>query len=310
MYKRLLIFILFAPLLCGSVLGQESGAQAATSFELKGVLISKFTRTALVNGKLVKEGDLVSGVEILIIDQDGVRVLAGAREFAVDIGGTFVGDPSSNDVTGFARNSKHLRHAVKPGETLSGIALRHLRDGVTMDQMMIALFQANEQAFDGNINELHAGAILRIPERNELRGQLPELATAEVLRQTDVWKAEHEPGTKLANTSTIEQYGPVRSGETLSAIAENVLHDGVTMNQMMIALFKANPQAFGNNINRLLAGAVLRIPDGDELRRQTPAVATAEVVRQTKAWQTGYEDHAPLTLALTNVVASSGELIH
>jgi FimV-like protein len=298
------------PLACGSVSGQESGAQAATSFELKGVLISSFTRTALVDGKLVEEGDLLSGVKILAIDQDGVRVLAGAREFTVDVGGTFVGHRSSNDVTGFARTGTHLRHAVKPGETLSGIALQHLRDGVTMDQMMIALFNTNRQAFDGNINALRAGAVLRIPGRNELRHQAPEIATAEVLRQTDMWKAERNPKIQLANSSTNERYGPVRSGETLSAIATKLLHDGATMNQMMIALFRANPQAFSNNIHRLLEGGVLRVPDGNELRRQTPAMATAEVVRQTNAWQTGYEQHAPLNLAQANVVASSHELIH
>jgi pilus assembly protein FimV len=82
------------------------------------------------------------------------------------------------------------------------------------------------------------------------------------------------------------------------------------MNQMMIALFQANPEAFSNNINELRQGAILRIPDENELRRQTPEMATAEVVRQTKAWQTGDEQFALLTLAHNSVMASSNELIH
>ncbi len=41
----------------------------------------------------------------------------------------------------------------------------------------------------------------------------------------------------------------------------------------MIALFRANPQAFsGNNINRLRAGSVLRIPELSEIE----AISTDE----------------------------------
>jgi pilus assembly protein FimV len=91
-----------------------------------------------------------------------------------------------------ARLDAHLQHAVQPGETLSGIALQYLRDGVTMNQMMIALFQANMQAFDDNISVLHAGAILRLPDENDLRRQTPETATTEVARQTKAWQADYE----------------------------------------------------------------------------------------------------------------------
>ena len=78
----------------------------------------------------------------------------------------------------------------------------------------------------------------------------------------------------------------------------------------MIALFQSNPHAFGNNINVLRKGAVLRIPDEHDLRRQTPETATAEVARQTKEWQTGFEQHAPVALAHANIMASSDEPIN
>ena len=325
MYKRLLMFIVVGFLACGSASVQgagvlsdpiapnrpgESDTRPATNFQLKGVLISEFTRTALVNGQPFQEGDRVGGVEILAIDQVGIRVLTGARELTVDVGGTFVGDQSSDDVTGISRIDANLRHAVKPGETLSGIALQYLGDGVTMNQMMIALFQANMQAFDDNINVLYEGAILRIPDQDGLHHQAPETATAEVMRHTNRWQATHHQETRIASLLGDKQYGPVESGETLSVIAASILHDGATMNQMMIALFQANPHAFSNNINLLRQGAILRIPDENELRRQSPEMATAEVVRQTKAWQTSDEQYALLTLAHNNVMASSNELIH
>ena len=54
---------------------------------------------------------------------------------------------------------------VKEGDTLGKIALQSRPEGVSLDQMLLALFRSNEQAFDGgNINRLRAGRILSIPE--------------------------------------------------------------------------------------------------------------------------------------------------
>ena len=55
------------------------------------------------------------------------------------------------------------------------------------------------------------------------------------------------------------------------------------MNQMMIALFEANPQAFHGNINILKAGAVLRIPDEAALFRHSHETATAAVANHMEA---------------------------
>ena len=79
------------------------------------------------------------------------------------------------------------------------------------------------------------------------------------------------------------------------------------MNQMMIAVFQANPQAFSDNINVLHEGATLRIPEGLELQQQAPETARAEVVRQTDAWRTGDGQQARLTTAYAEMIAASGE---
>lgn len=81
-------------------------------------------------------------------------------------------------------------------------------------------------------------------------------------------------------------YGPVQNGETLWRIATNYRPNGVTMNQMLVALFEANPQAFNRaNMNQLRRGAILRIPELSELQGVTAAGATAEVQRQTDEWR-------------------------
>ncbi|BEV16609.1 LysM peptidoglycan-binding domain-containing protein [Herbaspirillum sp. DW155] len=57
-------------------------------------------------------------------------------------------------------------YRVKPGDTLSGIATRNQQANVSLDQMLIALYRANPDAFQGNnINRLRAGKILAIPDQ-------------------------------------------------------------------------------------------------------------------------------------------------
>ncbi len=81
-------------------------------------------------------------------------------------------------------------------------------------------------------------------------------------------------------------YGPVRRNETLWSIAQEVRPDaGISTNQMMMALFRANPDAFDGNINRMRAGARLRVPSRDEILGTSPAEATAEVRRQNTRWR-------------------------
>ena len=57
---------------------------------------------------------------------------------------------------------------VKTGDTASRLALQFLGPNVTLDQMMLAMLEANPDAFiQGNVNLIKAGAVLRIPEAGE-----------------------------------------------------------------------------------------------------------------------------------------------
>ncbi len=77
----------------------------------------------------------------------------------------------------------------------------------------------------------------------------------------------------------------VARGDTLWSIASRVRPDErLTINQTMLAIFEANPEAFANNINVLSAGASLRIPSADEIFRINRGDALAEVQRQNSAW--------------------------
>jgi pilus assembly protein FimV len=76
----------------------------------------------------------------------------------------------------------------------------------------------------------------------------------------------------------------VQRGDTLSAIAARVAGDA-TREQAMVALYRANPQAFVGSMNDLRAGAVLRVPDAGTISSESTAAAAAEVRRQGSIWR-------------------------
>lgn len=77
----------------------------------------------------------------------------------------------------------------------------------------------------------------------------------------------------------------VQRGQTLSQIARD-LGQGYSLDQTMLALLRANPEAFiKGNINRLKQGAVLRVPQSEEQAQLGQAEAAALVRQQMAEWR-------------------------
>jgi pilus assembly protein FimV len=75
----------------------------------------------------------------------------------------------------------------------------------------------------------------------------------------------------------------VKAGDTAGKIANAVKPAGVSLDQMLVAMLRANPDAFvKDNINRIRAGAVLDVPSADQANALSPAEATQIVVAQSK----------------------------
>jgi len=93
--------------------------------------------------------------------------------------------------------------------------------------------------------------------------------------------------TGLALPIQAATYGPVAKNETLWKIAaRNRPSKEITTQQMMMAIFKANPKAFArNNINALQAGAVLYIPNLTEVQLVGPVKAIALTKQQNQQWK-------------------------
>jgi len=78
----------------------------------------------------------------------------------------------------------------------------------------------------------------------------------------------------------------VAQGDTLTKIARSLrATTRGDLDQAMIAMYRANPEAFGGNINILRRGAVLRVPGGDEIAALNQSEAMSEVHRQMDAWR-------------------------
>lgn len=78
----------------------------------------------------------------------------------------------------------------------------------------------------------------------------------------------------------------VRQGQTLSQIARRLGLGDATLDQTMLALLHANPEAFiGGNINRLRTGAVLSVPGQNERTNHTASEASALVREQVAQWR-------------------------
>jgi pilus assembly protein FimV len=100
------------------------------------------------------------------------------------------------------------------------------------------------------------------------------------------------------------EYGPTRRNDTLWSIAEQVRPDtGVSVEQTMLALLRANPQAFiDNNINNLKEGYVLRVPSREDMTSVSRSEALREARAQYTAWRAA---HNQLPVAQTGEGAAT-----
>ncbi len=94
------------------------------------------------------------------------------------------------------------------------------------------------------------------------------------------------------------EYGPVQPNDNLWTIAKMLRNSGETIEQVMMALQRYNPDAFINdNVNFLKVGKVLRLPEGADVTSTSRQAAREEFLAQTRAWRQGKSMLAPSTAA-------------
>lgn len=71
----------------------------------------------------------------------------------------------------------------------------------------------------------------------------------------------------------------VKQGDTLGKIANQYRSEGLSLDEVLVSLYKSNPDAFvGKNMNRLKAGQILAVPNAAEMHAQAGSAGAARAV--------------------------------
>jgi pilus assembly protein FimV len=82
-----------------------------------------------------------------------------------------------------------------------------------------------------------------------------------------------------------DTYGPVKRGDTLNKIAQEMKSDTVSLEQMLVALYRENKSAFiGDNMNRLRTGQILKVPSAEQASQISAKEARSEIKVQVANW--------------------------
>ncbi len=105
----------------------------------------------------------------------------------------------ANQTPAAAEPSYTAEVKVAENDSLWVIARKHQHEGVDHTSMMMAIYNANKQAFiNSNINKLKKGAILRIPEKKDVQALGVQEARKEYKRQVEEWQAAPVGGEESA----------------------------------------------------------------------------------------------------------------
>ena len=110
-----------------------------------------------------------------------------------------------------------------------------------------------------------------------------------------------EPGAAPSAAAAGAKRYTVRPGDTLYRVAGRNQQGGVSLDQMLVGLYRANPEAFiERNVNKLRSGSVLAVPSADEVRDVTQADMRRLITAQSvdfSAYRSRLAQAAPLAQA-------------
>lgn len=167
-------------------------------------------------------------------------------------------------------------YIVKPGDTLATVAqAMQLRDA-TFDQLLVALYRANEQAFlDANMNRLRVGAALVLPAEDAVRAIDPATARRVVLEH----RSAAEPRTPVATAAGAPeaprdrlQVSGTAPAKTRGGAAGTARDDDVASLQRALGESKERVVLLERNVDDLRKLVVLK--DRELARMQRNARAT------------------------------------
>ena len=139
-------------------------------------------------------------------------------------------DAAASRAAHTTRTTTHVKIGAKA--TLRGIAWRvGARSDSDLKKTMLAIFRANPNAFEGNINRLRRGAVLTIPSAADISSISKEDAGREIQAQMTAWRVSpqkvHTPAASVQAMSAPAQGATptVRAATPIAASASTVAAD-------------------------------------------------------------------------------------
>jgi pilus assembly protein FimV len=127
---------------------------------------------------------------------------------------------------------------VKRGDTLHRIASSTKPEGVSLEQMLVGLFRANQDAFDGaNMNRLRAGKILVVPEQSALESITPAEAKKVVVAQSADWNAYRSKLASVAAQTPVKEAGGKQevAGKITAKVEEKLSTSDAAKDQLKVS---------------------------------------------------------------------------
>ncbi len=166
--------------------------------------------------------------------------------------------------------------------------------GFAAEQPKMAEVKPVEPMVPSAPEPLPAVAVLPLAKVNKEPVALPVAAAARpALVSTEQALAEPAEAVKVKPFAPSSQQAlaalgsiVVEKGDTLANIADGVRPVDVSLERMLVAMYRANAQTFeGNNMNRIKAGKILRMPEAAEIENVTQKTAVKEIRAQVADWQ-------------------------
>ena len=204
----------------------------------------------------------------------------------------------------FARALSELRFSIKETESGADYILIYSNDPIREPflNFLIEVSWSKGRLFREYTALLDPPIYADLTTRKKLTQRSPVAeTTGTVIREIEDNKVVYNPEYKKT-TPAIESgripaartidytggdYGPVVTGDTLWSIASAMRPDtSVSVQQMMLALLRANPEAFiNNNINGLKRGHVLQMPEMSDIKSVGKDDAFSQARLQNNLWE-------------------------
>ena len=143
---------------------------------------------------------------------------------------------------------------VQRGDTLSRIAGRAQRSGVSLDQMLVGLYRANPTAFvDNNMNRLKSGVVLNVPGNDQLTSVSKEEAHRIIQAQSTDFNAYRQHLASAVPAQTVEKPQRKAAGQVQAEVQDRKAASSTTPDKLTLSKGGVAPQGKASSAEDKLA---------------------------------------------------------